>query len=183
MLLHATLKGSLEQIDTLPGMLPAAAPEGWRVLQMCPSTKVEVYDINRPLDIPWNDFDRAKAILENHRVSEGNRFEWKMNAMVTGEKAGWDLWGRSSYLYFLVRLLPDLGTPAFKSQGCVKVMQLHEERSWPGICGCRSLQYLERLLCDYPAFRPPIQGLVKHVRGMPIGERVDGHLWKPSAYR
>ncbi len=70
---------------------------------MCPSTQVEVYDINQPFDIPWKDFDRAKAILDNHRDEGGNRFHWKMDVMSAGEKAGWDLWERSSYLYFLVR--------------------------------------------------------------------------------
>ena len=71
---------------------------------MCPSTKVEVYDLNKPLDIPWKDFDRAKAILDNHRDSGGgSRFDWKRDAMPAGEQLGWELWERSSFLYFLVR--------------------------------------------------------------------------------
>ena len=73
-------------------------------MQMCPSTSVEVYDLKGPLDIAWKDFDQAKAVLEVHQSVEGSRFDWKINAMSDGEKAGWELWERSSYLYFLVSL-------------------------------------------------------------------------------
>ena len=72
-------------------------------MQMCPSTKVGVYDINAALDIPWKDHRKAKAILDEHRDAGGNRFQWKMDVMPPGERAGWDLWERSSYLYLLVR--------------------------------------------------------------------------------
>lgn len=78
-------------------------PVCYPALQMCPSTSVEVYDLNQPLDIPWDDFNRAKAVLDSHRDSGGNRFDWKRDAMATGEQVGWELWERSSYLYLLVR--------------------------------------------------------------------------------
>lgn len=72
-------------------------------MQMCPATKVAVYDVNEPLDVPWKDFSRAKAVLEEHKNSGAGRFDWKFNKMPEGERVGWELWERSSYLYFLVR--------------------------------------------------------------------------------
>lgn len=69
---------------------------------MCPSTYVEVYDVNAPLDIPWKDFDLAKAALEAHQRSGSSHFDWKLDAQSIGEKVGWELWERSSYMYFVV---------------------------------------------------------------------------------
>jgi hypothetical protein len=69
---------------------------------MCPSTYVEVYDVNAPLDIPWKDFGQAKAALETHQRSGSSHFDWKLDAQSTGEKVGWELWEHSSYMYFVV---------------------------------------------------------------------------------
>ena len=69
---------------------------------MCPSTYVEVYDVNAPLDIPWKDFGRAKAALEAHQRLGSSHFDWKLDAQSIGEKVGWELWERSSYMYFVV---------------------------------------------------------------------------------
>jgi len=102
-------------------------------MQMCPSTSVEVYDLKGPLDIPWKDFDQAKAVLEAHQTVEGSRFDWKINAMSDGEKAGWELWERSSYLYFLV----SLSTPnPFMEKGCDLTARDYEQSGEGGFdCG------------------------------------------------
>ncbi len=90
---------------------------------MCPSTYVEVYDVNAPLDIPWKEFGQAKAALEDHQRSGSGHFDWKLDVQSTSERVGWELWERSSYMYFVVSGCT-YSCPHFPGKHCIKLPKI-----------------------------------------------------------
>lgn len=72
------------------------------MLQVCPDTEVKVYDLNGPVDVPWESYEAAKEALDAHEFSRSGRFDWKMDQWDWDERMGWGLWERSSHLYFRV---------------------------------------------------------------------------------
>ena len=64
-----------------------------------------MYDLNNAVDVPWDDYEAAKAVLDADEAARTGRFDWKLNAWGLDEHVGWAMWERSSHYYFRVRVL------------------------------------------------------------------------------
>jgi hypothetical protein len=71
-------------------------------MQVCPGFQVKVYDLKGPVDVPWDNFKMAKAALDEHESTSKSRFDWKTGQWGWDERVGWELWERSSQIYFRV---------------------------------------------------------------------------------
>lgn len=63
-------------------------------------TPLQVYDMKRPLDLPLEDYERSREMLDAEEEVDVDRNAWKRDAWQAGEEFGWDNWGAASQTYF-----------------------------------------------------------------------------------
>ena len=74
-------------------------------MQVCPKEVGKVYDLNNAVEVPWGDWEAAKAALDADEAALTGRFDWKFERWGPDERVGWALWEQASAFYYRVRCI------------------------------------------------------------------------------
>ena len=85
------------------GFVASCTLRAARCCQVCGGESMgKVYDLNNAVEVPWSDYEAAKAVLDADEQARTGRFDWKVNAWGLDEHVGWAMWERTSHSYFRV---------------------------------------------------------------------------------
>ena len=61
---------------------------------------MQIFDLKRPLEIPYQNFDKALRVLQHEEHAEVERNHWKESLWGEREKLGREIWEEASQKYF-----------------------------------------------------------------------------------